>query len=503
MSDLNCPSVIKTVESEVSDYPDDIGELNNLRRCQGICGPNHYIELDTSGPPGIPPTSECKSCEDIDENSEFIEQCFSNNPNNWFETQKSMNVGLSSDTVLRKDWSKANLVTNDECSNLGGDDILADGTSEMDKIIGCEILSYYENTDLPMSDYDLLKMFGIRSGTNSDGSINYIPDPEYESLDDLRNKIHENKGSQVAINLEIIQKWRDNLLEYLDKNEQPPPGYGLEDLTDTQSGNYTEKHIIFQEAYEFKIEQYGDGRTNIDGGVRSYDIGSLFSTTASNSEFELCMNNILDDSSKNYCGGEDHLKIMEDITSVTNILNLKPCHIDYIEDKLKRISIVDLSDAHKCMNILNISETCEQPVSTKMLQMGYLIFHIIGLDKIDLQSISEGSPQYYKLTQIIDRLTPYIKQAIKRIIEISKHYEERTCGKESTTTHVLERMYIDIFEKSKEVSIKFNAMDFIPTFLIKDTNIEEFVKTVILMVIAIAAVYVLIMVLNRPPYPTK
>ena len=25
---------------------DDIWELHNLRRCQGICGPNHYIDLD-------------------------------------------------------------------------------------------------------------------------------------------------------------------------------------------------------------------------------------------------------------------------------------------------------------------------------------------------------------------------------------------------------------------------------------------------------------------------
>ena len=43
----------------------------------------------------------------------------------------------------------------------------------------------------------------------------------------------------------------------------------------------------------------------------------------------------------------------------------------------------------------------------------------------------------------------------------------------STTTHVLERMYIDIFEKSKEVSINFNALDLIPTYLTRDaTNIR-------------------------------
>ena len=111
-----------------------------------------------------------------------------------------------------------------------------------------------------------------------------------------------------------------------------------------------------------------------------------------------------------------------------------------------------MKEMRMIMDILNLSESiCEQPVSTKMLQIGYLVFHIVELDKKNLQDIHEGSPQYYKLTTIIDRLTPYIRQAIKKIIDISKHYEEQTCGRESTTTHVLERMYIDLFEKSKDV----------------------------------------------------
>ena len=75
------------------------------------------------------------------------------------------------------------------------------------------------------------------------------------------------------------------------------------------------------------------------------------------------------------------------------------------------------------------------------------------------------------------------------------------CGYQSTTTHVLEVIYKDIFEKSKEVSIYFDAADIIPDYLIKDTTIMEFVRAVILMVVAICAVYVLLMVLNRPPYP--
>ena len=82
-----------------------------------------------------------------------------------------------------------------------------------------------------------------------------------------------------------------------------------------------------------------------------------------------------------------------------------------------------------------------------------------------------------------------------------KEYELRTCGYNSTKTHILEVIYDDLFEKSKEVSIHFDATDVIPEYLIKDSSMMEFARAVILMVVAICAVYVLLMVLNRPPYP--
>ena len=220
----------------------------------------------------------------------------------------------------------------------------------------------------------------------------------------------------------------------------------------------------------------------------------MFSGSASNSEFESCMNDLLEDSysSSIYCEDKSNHEILEDIRRLRNIQDLKPCHIDYIEDKLKKIAIINLSDAHSCMVALNLSESlCEQPVSTKMLQIAYLIFHIIGLDNIDLQSIREGTSEYYTLTTIIDRLTPFIKYAVRRIIDISKHYEETTCGHESTTTHVLDRMYVDMFENTKEVSIDLNALNFIPDYLIREINTEGFIRSVVLMMILLYFAYLL------------
>ena len=491
MSDLYCPTEQKTIRST---YSEDIGELNNLLRCQGVCGPNHYIELDTSV---NPPTSECRICNE-DTPEEYRNQCRDFNPDsplrvtNWFQEQKSMNVGRGAETVMRKDWSVSSQVT-------GTDKCTSDEDLTNDELIGCEILSYYNNSVLPMTDTELLEMFGRRISSNPDGSINYQLD-DFADMDDLRTQINLNRGGMVTMDQEILDKWLGNYnnLHGEDGAQDPPNiGYTRTDLNTTASGNYTKKQIIFQEAYEFKIESYGDPRQLVQ--PNDYNIGeSIFGSISSNTEFETCMNNILDDPTKEYCEGQTHQEIVEEITNIDNVLNLRPCHINYIEDKLKRISIVNEADANECMDILNLSESiCEQPVSTKMLQIGYLVFHIVGLDKIDLQDIQEGSPQYYKLTTIIDRLTPYIRQAIKKIIDISKHYEEQTCGRESTTTHVLERMYIDLFEKSKDVSYNINFMDFVPDYIIKDSNFEEFFRFCIYTILIMCGIYILLRTLKE------
>ena len=48
---------------------------------------------------------------------------------------------------------------------------------------------------------------------------------------------------------------------------------------------------------------------------------------------------------------------------------------------------------------------------------------------------------------------------------------------------ILETIYNDIFEKTKEVDISIQGLDLIPTYLIKDTNMMEFAKTIILLVV--------------------
>ena len=54
------------------------------------------------------------------------------------------------------------------------------------------------------------------------------------------------------------------------------------------------------------------------------------------------------------------------------------------------------------------------------------------------------------------------------------------------------------FEWGKEVDVNIQGLDLIPTYLIKDTNMMEFARTIILLIVMIAGIYVLMMILNRP-----
>lgn len=481
-----------TASSPTSSYPTSNTELNNLLETQGICGPDRYIKTENL-------TQTCDLCSNLSLNSDedLRNQCNSINSDGWFREQKRVsrefNNNQNSETLFESEnWSDANSVTSQICQSTGNINMESMRNA-------CRIFEYYEQTDMPLTNEEIQGILGIQSFPN-----------EYAlNIDDLRNKISSTRGSTVNRNSRFVgdqnAKWVQNWSSRAETVEgriinSSVTGFNFSMLQDT-SGTYGPNLIIEQEVREFQMESYGDPR-DIDmggiGGIGGINLQQLFGNVAANDEFENCMNNILDDNATEYCNGLSHLEIQEQIKNLDNISHLKPCHIRYIEDKLKRISIVDVDDAQECMGYLNLAETCSDniPVSTRMLKIAYMLFHIVGLDNVDLQKISSKSDEYYRLSKLIDRLTPYIKLAIKKIIDISKHYEKKTCGKISTTTHVLERMYTDTFVKSKEVSINFNAFDVIPKFLIKDTNIEEFVRSILLMIVAICGVYVLLMFLK-------
>lgn len=353
----------------------------------------------------------------------------------------------------------------------------------------CEIVNFYINTDGYLTDSDLdnaiMSQFGSPSTMRNNELERVLPPLPEElypgggnTLNAYKNFIHNGRGAYITSSiLEWIRTQREDNLD--------PPG---------------PDKILIEEIYEAWIELTNfkrdtPGASDVLDGL---SIQSFFEGQPSSIEFEMCMNNIFD--SELYNKYKDHdYNIQEKISKHTDITQLHPREIDYIEDKLKIIATLNPEDAMECMNILNIGEMiCNKGVSDRMLKMGYLVMHIIGLDKMNLDEIQPGTRKYQKLKHILDRLTPYIRRAVKKIIEISKYYEKQTCGFESASTHILETIYDDVFEKTKEVDINIQGLDIIPTYLIKDTNMMEFTRTIILLIVIIAGIYVLMMILNRP-----
>ena len=482
------------------------------------CGPNQYIKWDLDA---NPPTPQCKDCYNLtqeealtitDEESlvEFFREKSRDNDSvaanafgdlslNYRQCQNyesytgigtaaiaKMEANSRRVTVDTGTWDVLEMITGDYTPERLAS-MCNNGDNNPNNVRICEIINFYKNSDgyleEPYLSEEIGNQFGSPNQVGISGSIDYnLPNlpAEYaggNTIQDYKNAIHSKRGKYITDN-QVIKIYL-NGVSWFRIDQLPSP-----------------ENIISEEIYDFWIELNRQDTTKSSdiGGINLQD---LFSGQPSSTEFEICMNGLFDrrlHSNRNYDSD-----IQETISNHTSIIQLKENEINYIEDKLKVIATMEPDDAMECMNILNLGEMiCDKGVSDRMLKMGYLVFHIIGLDKMDLDTIERGSKDYYHLTKILDRLTPYIRRAVRKILEISKHYELKTCGYESTTTHVLETIYMDVFEKTKEVDVHIDSLDFIPTYLIKDTNMMEFTRTIILLIVAIAGVYVLLMVLNRP-----
>lgn len=502
------------------------------------CSPNQYFKPDLDNPEG----GECVDCyiltqEDIDDNNldpDFLEPGAEGRLHALFDRMRSSNnsviaqqfgdlsiyyrqcenyniyTGSSSEeageeinrnrinvdsgtwTILETPGSPPNDINSRLNKCIQGSDS-NNSDKSLDDIRICEIVDFYVNTDGYLTgatlDSAIMSQFGTPSTMRNNELERVLPPLPEElypgggnTVEDYKNFIHQNRGAYIT----------DDILIWI--NGQPSrSGDNTLDLPSPDK-------ILMEEIYEAWIELTNFKRTTprasdvLDG----LSIQSFFEGQPSSIEFEMCMNNIFDNQLHNKYKDHDH-NIQERISKHTDITQLHPREVDYIEDKLKIIATLNPEDAMECMNILNIGEMiCDKGVSDRMLKMGYLVMHIIGLDKMHLDGIKPGSRKYQKLKHILDRLTPYIRRAVKKIIEISKYYEKQTCGFESASTHILETIYDDVFEKTKEVDINIQGLDLIPTYLIKDTNMMEFARTIILLIVMIAGIYVLMMILNRP-----
>jgi len=500
-----------TPKGVVPDYPNITRD--DVLNCTGLCGPGMYIDIDTSN---NTPTGTCVPCppdydSDTDNRGGGISQC-ADGTDSWYENQLDTNFLKGDRRWYKKEiWNQfepenvenlndtsksySNVVCSTALNAVNGDGVkqkvndinaaIPDANMTNNGFIeACEILDGYLSIEQPMSDAEIKQLIGTKNKIkNSSGKL---VDGKDLDMDKIRKEIHSKRGENIPIIQEVMNTWSTNYTKNFLEPEPPldpkdiPEGYGLGDFNWSPSSTYTKKHIVLSEVYDYINDTNVEKKSK--NPVTGINFGSIFKDMKLNTDFETCMDTVLDMNFKNrtYCDNKTPEELDGDISKLQSIQGLQNCHLDYIEDRLKTIATLQVNDVDECMKHYNLTETfdCDESISDKMLKIAYLIFHIVGFDNIDLSKIKEGTPEYVHLRTIIDRLTPYIKPSIKKIIDISKYYEEETCGKQSVTTHMLDTIYQDFFDMSVNNKIDISQITLIPDN-IKYGNMNDLGKLII------------------------
>lgn len=429
--------------------------------CFNICGENHYIEnIGTRGVCRPCPTkpeewtpdnrvNETQQITDLrsagllgmcsDFNTTTIEQSDGSEIPEWFIRQQSANIQQNFNQGIN--WS-----------------------SDEAKLLWSHYSSYNEGdqTESPvMSDQQLLAMFGSRipGEFNEDNTPIFSlpgkygdPNDQPTQLQNLKVEINTGRGSTIDCPRPILSANNSVACQGKggDWNESgtctaPDPGNWVLCTEDKFGIN----DIIYEEAYDYWLSEFDrlDPTTESDTtGIRAFS--DLLSGISIDSNFEACVNDVLNT-------GDNDNEIQQRIQNYKKVTDFGNKDINYLQAKLRRIILVKESDMNECMNMLNISESiCTTGVSDKMLQIGHLVFSIIGANKIDLVDLDVDDR--YHLNRMVTKLGPLLPQAIKNIIHISKEYEMRICNKPSTTTLLLERLYLDLYDNQVNVELNIN-----------------------------------------------
>ena len=432
----------KWVDNKSNIKDPSFSSINFQKTCFQICGQGSYVE-----------NSECKACPDdfYDpknsntvnsdyRSSPFVEMCDYKNDEAreedipvWFKRQKEGN--LKHERIDKINWS----TTNRDEKRL--------------------IQNFWSPTNQRVTDNYLKQLLGERIP----GSLEYKLPDEFltngeNDFSKLRKKINKGRGDVVQCEPTMFggvgedNKCYDKITDTYPENTR---------------GTYGPEQLVFEEVHDYWIHEYGGlektkGSDNISGSATQF--GNLLSGLQYDSAFEDCVNdklNTIEDKDKDY-------ETQERIAGYTSIKDFRNEDIHYLKRKLRKIINMKTRDVTECMNLLNLGKSiCATGVADKTLMIGSLIFKVIGNDRIDI--MQADNDERYKINKLIDELGPLIPRAVKNIIKISKEYETRVCNVPTNTTLLLERLYMDLYDKETKVTF-----DFTPNF---DLNFNELANT--------------------------
>tara|TARA_B110000046_G_scaffold147962_1_gene155739 strand:- start:45 stop:1604 length:1560 start_codon:yes stop_codon:yes gene_type:complete len=304
-----------------------------------------------------------------------------------------------------------------------------------------EILRLIGNRTVGTLEYTLPKEYMKEQSIGTSGELSV----DIFDFDKLRNDINDGRGSIVLCGNFNKPQWAV-----------------------CPNGRFGPNDIIAEEVEDFITslldEAIDADDSKTDGATAVQSFGNLLSGLQYDSAFEDCVNgklNTIDDMDKDY-------DIQQRIANYTSIKDFRNEDIHYLKRKLRKIINMKTRDVNECMNLLNLGKSiCSTGVADKTLMIGSLIFKVIGNDRIDI--MRADNDERYKINKLIDELGPLIPKAVKNIIKISKEYETRVCNVPTNTTLLLERLYMDLYDKETKVTI-----DLTPNF---DLNFNELANT--------------------------
>lgn len=391
----------------------------------------------------------------------------------WFTRQQAANMSRMEGRD-RINWSSASSETEDTNSEA------------------YKIQQYWKSTNKPLSNEEILRLIGNRTA----GTLEYTLPDEYmketymkeqplgmrrEVTVDvfdfvkLRRDINKGRGSVVYCDRSIFTNQDTGWFEGADRTSTIDSDYqkcwdeDTQDYSD-EGRNYGPEHIIAEEVEDFVTEMLDKIRSeesdSSSGAVKSFS--ELLSGLSLDSTFEACVNDKL------HTGDDDYemQKRIKDYTKVTDFTN---DDIHYIKRKLKRIITIKPNEINECMNLLNLGQSiCITGVADKTLQIASLIFSIVGNNAIDV--VNADTSDQARLHTMVDEIGYLIPQAIKKIIDVSKEYESRICNSPSNTTLLLERLYIDLYDK--EINVNLDISPYIDFHSLIDMKPWKFAKTI-------------------------
>lgn len=318
--------------------------------------------------------------------------------------------------------------------------------------------SFWKNVDGPLSDDEILSQIGTRRP----GTTEYSLPSGYDNMTELRNAINEGRGSVVVCDDTSRPDW------ITDTN---PCITGDDDIS-----YFGPNHIIIEELRDFIIylqsQRDSQDSSTVSSVIQSFS--ELLSGISGDSSFEACVNDKLNT-------GEDDSEIQSRIATYDRLSQFSNEDINYLKRKLRRIVVIRTDDVSECMNLLNLGQSvCTTGVADKTLQIGRLIFSIVGNDRIDV--LDMDNDERIKLNKMIDELGPLIPQAIKNIIHVSKEYETRICNVPSNTTLLLERVYTDLYDKPTNVNFDISPYIDFNSLINIDDNMK-FIKTIVVLIV--------------------